>query len=146
MVIAAFTAYFTNNLLVFETIGPLIMWFLFIGLIDGAYRGAQENIVGGESKSERQITGGNKNFAGIALAVVALGVVYFINFLPSKAAYYQYHGYNYYDYKKDDNRNPLRSIISFKEALRIWSPYNWNIKRDYALVTAEMYFYTSKYI
>ncbi len=146
MVIAAFTAYFTNNLLVFETIGPLIMWFLFIGLIDGAYRGAQENIVGGESKSERQITGGNKNFAGIALAVVALGLVYFINFLPSKAAYYQYHGYNYYDYKKDDNRNPLRSIISFKEALRIWSPYNWNIKRDYALVTAEMYFYTPELV
>jgi O-antigen ligase/tetratricopeptide (TPR) repeat protein len=146
MVVAALAVYFTNNLFVFETIGPLIMWFLFIGLIDGLYRGDQENIVGGESKHERQITVSNKNFAGIVLAVAAVGLVYFINFLPSKAAYYQYQGFNYYDYKNYDNKNPLRSILNFKEALRIWSPYNWNIKRDYALVTAEMYFYNPEIV
>lgn len=135
--IVLLASYLVNNLFVFETIGPLTMWFLFIGLLDGLYR---SEIPSGDpgigfKESARKING-NLLFEGIILAIISAVLAYSINFLPAKAANYQYHGFNYYDHQL-----PLQSIASFKEALRFWSPYNWNIKRDYALAVSEMYFY-----
>jgi len=127
--IAAAGAYIVRNIFIFETLGPLLMWGLFLGVIDALYVSQKKEF---SVPSPRSISWG-------ALGLVFLPAVlllYFINIRSIQASNHQFWGFNYFLHGK-----PLAAIQSFKRGLEMWSPYGWNLKRDYASVVTEAYFY-----
>jgi tetratricopeptide (TPR) repeat protein len=130
VVIAAGVAYITRNLFVFETIGPLMMWFLMIGFM-----------IASEGRGEAgapspQVSRARIRALVAAAAVVALVPAYLLNILSMEASYYQYWGFQHFI-----RGRITHAIESFRRATSMWSPYTWNLKRDYAAAVAEAYFY-----
>jgi O-antigen ligase/Flp pilus assembly protein TadD len=130
VMIAAGIAYAARNFFVFETIGPLLMWALALGAVDGEY--AREGGAHPHPAVARRI----RAFPLCAGAFLALAAVYFINILSLVASHYQFLGFSYFL-----RNRPQAAIENFRRALDAWSPYTWNLKRDYATAVAEAYFY-----
>ncbi|MBI2623762.1 MAG: tetratricopeptide repeat protein [Candidatus Liptonbacteria bacterium] len=130
--IAAGIAYAARNLFVFETLGPLLMWGLFLGCADGFFAHREDTSVPHANSPDKRIP------ARIVWAAVAVAAVpiYVVNVLSLQASHYQFWGFNYFV-----NNRPQQAIESFRKALTVWSPYTWNLKRDYATAVAEAYFY-----
>ncbi len=135
--------YLVRNIFIFETIGPLIMFFILAGFIDGFYRMNKA----GEEKSEQKpgldLKKGRDEpdmFAKNAMiGIILLGGViwiYVLNVNSMIANNLQYWGFGNFV-----QSNPTVALANFKKAIGIWSPYRWNIQRDYAAAVAENYFY-----
>ncbi|MBI2888316.1 MAG: tetratricopeptide repeat protein [Candidatus Liptonbacteria bacterium] len=129
VLIAAGIAYAARNFFVFETLGPLLMWGVILGLADGWYAHGETPHA---SATPRKIP---LHMAGAAVAI-ALVPIYLLNILPLTMSHYQFLGFNYFL-----NNRPQPAIESFRRALAVWSPYAWSLKRDYATAVAEAYFY-----
>jgi tetratricopeptide (TPR) repeat protein/O-antigen ligase len=133
--LAFWFAYMGRNFFVFETIGLILALVLWLGYLDFRYRQHNARAI--------SVVDSKKSFnqpvplpALILTALVVFFPVYFLNYLSGVASYYQYYGFT--NYVK--NKFP-QAIASFRSANTIWSPYDWNFKRDYARATAEAYFY-----
>ncbi len=134
LAIAAAGAYVVQNLFLFETIGPLLLWAVYMGLVDAAYAEEKEGKVSG-SKS---VLPSSRVSLGAALAAFlpAAFFVYFINIQSVIASSYQFWGFNYFL-----NNRPEEAIKSFMQGISLWGPYRWNMERDYAIAVAQAYFY-----
>ncbi|MFA6354666.1 MAG: O-antigen ligase family protein [Candidatus Paceibacterota bacterium] len=143
VVIVLVFGYFIRNLFLFETIGPLIMFFVTTGFIDGFYRMSKEVEEKKEQRPGFDFKKGRDEpdiFAkNVMIGIVLLGGVvwvYVLNVNSLIANKLQYQGMN--DFIQN---NPGGALESFKKAIDIWSPYRWNVQRDYAAAVAENYFY-----
>lgn len=132
LLIGALASYLVRSVFVFDTLGPLMMLYLLAGIVEGLRRGEHETAA---PATPRRFVLEDKLLAG---GVVAMGflLAYVVNILSLKATYYQYYGFRYFV-----TNRPEQAIASFKRAIAIWSPYRWNLKRDYAAAVAEAYFY-----
>jgi tetratricopeptide (TPR) repeat protein len=112
------------------------MFFLIAGLMGGIYYGEQVSDTEGRDFKKNQSLSEGQKFLGGVLAVALIIPIYFINWNGLRTNHYQFLGFNYFVQK-----NPEKGLESFKKAIEIWTPWRWNIKRDYAAVVAENYFY-----
>ncbi|MCR4328072.1 MAG: tetratricopeptide repeat protein [Patescibacteria group bacterium] len=131
IMVAAIVAYIVRSLFVFETIGPLLMLYLVIGLTDGMRVREKSDASVLEEGNVRVSQG--MLVAGVVAVIIPL---YGVNILSFQASHYQFLGFNSFS-----NGHPTVAIQNFKKALNNWSPYRWNLKRDYATAVAEAYFY-----
>jgi len=134
-VVAALASNFVHNFFVFETLGPLLIFYVLAGVVDGEYRNLKLNGVK-EAIFQKPPEHFHK-YVVCAAAAVALIILYFVNFLTAQAAYHEF-----WAFQNLVNNRVTEGIYDFKQSsFAIWSPYNWNIKRDYAIAVAEAYFY-----
>jgi len=145
--IAAFAAYAIQNLFIFDTLGPAMMLYLFIGLVDGEYGGergvaspnaretSSSNARSGANAGSRGVDKVNAGVVGV-FAAVALAIIYFLNVQTTSAAYYEYWGFQYLA-----NGRIQAGIDYFKSTLGVWSPYHYDFAKDYATAMSEAYFY-----
>lgn len=133
--VSSVVSYCVSQFFIFETIGPLLMLYIFFGATDGAFR----------EKSGEVMTDGNYVWNGSstkispvivsAALIVALIPVYAVNFKSFMAANYQYEAF-----QNLLNQNISVSLRYFEDSIKTWSPYSWNFKRDYAIAVAGQYF------
>ena len=136
-VTAAAIAYAVRSLFVFDTIGPLLIFFLLLGVTNKQFRAeAERNAVPANSHSRFSASDRRWVFAGVLIPIFL--VIYFININSLKATYHQYWGFVNFV-----NKQPQKAIDHLHRAVDIWTPYTWAIKRDYAAVIAENYFYNN---
>ncbi len=134
ILIAAGIAYAARNFFVFETLGPLLMWGIVLGLADGWY-------AHGETPRASAMPRKIPLYMADAAVVIASVPIYFLNILPLTMSHYQFLGFNYFL-----NNRPEQAVQSFRRAFTVWSPYAWGLKRDYAIAVAEAYFYNPERI
>ncbi len=132
--LAAIVAYLVQNLFLFDTLGPALMFFALFGYMDGYYAKSSEERP--EKEAQTRIP---TKVSGLMLAVcalVALVFAYQFNFLTVEASYYEWRAFNDFFGGKQQN-----AIEDFKTTLSIWSPYRWNFGRDFAANVIMAYFY-----
>jgi O-antigen ligase/tetratricopeptide (TPR) repeat protein len=136
-VLAMTVGYLIQNIFLFDTIGTWLMFFLITGLVGGIYYGdSYSEDVEKKDFRKNQTLGEGQKFLGVVLVIAAIIPIYFINWNGLRTNHYQFLGFNYFVQK-----NPEKGLEVFKKAIQIWTPWRWNIKRDYAAVVAENYFY-----
>jgi O-antigen ligase len=137
--IASIAAYMVRSVFIFDTLGPLIMLYLVLGLVLGMERMAREKVARADGSAgtfaEPVAAESDTVIAGGAL-LAALIVAYFVNVTSLVATYHQYYGFKYFTANK-----PTEAIASFRKAVDAWTPYKWNLERDYAAAVSEAYFY-----
>lgn len=146
--IAAIVAYIVQGLFLFDTLGPVLIFFMLFGFIDGAYgenvKKESGKIIPDQPPQQRQnptaaghfAFGGVNNFVVIVGLIVAFALVYQLNILTVKASYYEWLAYN--DFL---GGNQEKGIEDFKTAMDTPSPYSWNFGRDFAASVITNYFY-----
>lgn len=134
--LSSLAAYITGQLFIFETIGPLLMLYLFFGMTDGAFRTNSQAIFFRNADRKNGAPEGNVSlvFVGIG-AALGLAILYIVNFQSLLASYYQYDGFQEFL-----QQNIFLGLRSFEKSDSTWSPYSWNFKRDYAIAVAGQYF------
>ena len=135
VVISTLIAYLVRSVFIFDTLGPLLMLFLFFGVVDGAYR-TETNVMAPGVRADGTGSGLARGWLPWFLLGVALIFTYVVNIQSLQASYHQYWGFIDFVRKK-----PSQAISEFHAALDSWSPYHWAFARDYAAVIAENYFY-----
>lgn len=134
--LSSLVAYIAGQFFIFETIGPLLMLYLFLGITDGFFRTNPKAIFSLGMDKERDAPGRKASFVLVgSCAAVALVPLYAVNVQSLFASYYQYMGFQ--ELLRQDIFLGLRS---FEKAVLTWSPYSWNFKRDYAIAVAGQYF------
>lgn len=151
LMLASLAAYLTRSAFVFDTIGPLLMLYLLIGVFEGrrvlalgseaanARTGRMEavSVPAGSSKKLFPHSARTKDKLIVGAVLVAgLSAAYYLNILGILATRHQYYGFKYFIANK-----PNEAIASFKKAINTPSPYAWALKRDYAAAMSEAYFY-----
>lgn len=134
--IAFLVAYVVRGAFLFETLGPLLAFFLFLGWIDNQHKKETFSIKGVESHDK--IDSKNKNF-GLALSICLISVfvlIYTFSITSWRANHGVYKGFIYLTANR-----AAEAIQNFKEAVGIWSPYRWFLQRDYAAAMTENFFY-----
>lgn len=136
---AAVAGYIARSLFIFDTIGPALALYIFLGYVDAEFRersiNVTENIT--ESESEGNIAEERVSFVKIIPVIIfSIAFAYFVNIRVMKASNFHFRGFTYMARGDVD-----ASIENFRSALNIWNPYAWNFVRDYAAVIAETYFY-----
>lgn len=134
IVLAALAGFVVRNLFIFDTLGPMLMFYTLAGLVDGEHK-ARAPKIGDRTASER-FSAPQLWFAGATFAVVAV-TAYTINIPSMKASYYEYKAYNSLIRKP----TVAKGVGYFDKALALWSPYRWNFARDFAAAVSEAYFY-----
>lgn len=134
--ISGIAAYVVGQAFFFETIGPLLMLYIFFGATDGAFREnagdiSERAVPSGQHPGNAKVHGA---VLGLCLAAAAVPV-YAINFQSLKASYYQYEGFRQFI-----SQDIFIGLGSFEDSINTWSPYSWNFKRDYAIAVAGQYF------
>ncbi len=134
--IAALVSYVVGQSFFFETIGPLLMFYLFFGATNGSFREKPAEVAGGND-SAGQFSGGSRISGAVLGSCLALAAVpvYAVNIQSLMASYHQYEGF-----QKFLSQDIFFGLRSFENAGNIWSPYSWNFKRDYAIAVAGQYF------
>lgn len=125
------TAYLVRSFFVFDTIGPILMLYLFMSFTSV--------LVLVEFHKNKEVGSREKRFNPWILsflAVLVLVVVYSLNIKPMVAANDQFWGFNYFVQNK-----PNLAIEKFSKAIEAPTPYSYYFKRDYATALAETYFY-----
>jgi tetratricopeptide (TPR) repeat protein len=137
MLFAGAVAYFVRNIFVFDTIGPLLLFYVLIGFADGEYR-IEKELRQSALSAKTPRDGFKKIPIGVItfLCLIAFVIAYFINVTTLKASYRQFWGFQYFNQNKPD-----KAIQSFRSAIKTWNPYVWSLKRDYAAAISEAYFY-----
>jgi O-antigen ligase/tetratricopeptide (TPR) repeat protein len=134
--IAAIVAFVIQDFFIFDTLGPALMFYLFIGLIDGKYKSnygvAAESGVKNKNVEKNRVNGG----LVACSAAAALAIIYFVNIQTVSAAYYEYWGFQYLA-----NSRVPEGVGHFRSALNEWSPYHFDFAKDYATAMAQAYFY-----
>ena len=125
---AAVVAYLVRSFFVFDTIGPLMMFFICVGIIDGQY----ESVIRAHKKRDRVI---DPPPAYLLILLPFMAMAYLVNLVSIEAASYQFRAFQVFVKGK-----PVEAIGNFRTAIEPWSPYQWNLKRDYATAVAEAYF------
>ncbi|MBI4085385.1 MAG: O-antigen ligase family protein [Candidatus Liptonbacteria bacterium] len=133
---AMLASYAVSQLFFFETIGPLLMMFLFLGATNGAFREKSGDIAAIRNISQKNAvpTKISPAVAGVCL-VAAFVPVYFVNINSLKASNHLYNGFQNFLHQ-----DIFRGLGDFEKAAATWSPYSWNFKRDYAIAVASQYF------
>lgn len=134
--LASVVSYVSGQFFFFETIGPLLMLYLFLGATDGAFREKSEEII--ETAENFEKFNGKNKISGAVLGtclVLAVIPVYTVNIQSLMASHYQYDGFQNFL-----NQEIFLGLRSFNTSISIWSPYSWNFKRDYAIAVAGQYF------
>ncbi len=135
-------AYFIQNLVIFDTIGTYLMFFLVLAYIDVRYKGSPNAILGGPASDREEAGpphGGERSsssrvpFAYPAL-VVSLIPIFFLNWPMVYAAGREYWGPNYYL-----NKLPAESVSALNEALAAGTPYRDDIRLTFANVVKGAY-------
>ncbi|MEN9341756.1 MAG: hypothetical protein RIQ54_12 [Candidatus Parcubacteria bacterium] len=134
--VALLFAYMGRNFFVFETLGLILAFVLWLAYLDFRYRHQKGDLASSSVGSRKSFIQSVPVPAVLLAAGIVFFPVYFINYVSGVASYYQYYGFTYYV----KNKFP-QAIASFRFANALWSPYDWNFKRDYARATAEAYFY-----
>ncbi|MEK7193218.1 MAG: O-antigen ligase family protein [Patescibacteria group bacterium] len=138
-IVALIIAYIVHDFFVFDTLGPLLMFFLILGWLEGSYVDARQaaRTTPREEKKNTYVReqGVLKHGIGYGLLCAALIMAYMVNVRALSAGYYQALGF------VTTGKNPLQGIHFFEKAVSIREPYQWNIERDFATVTSEAYFY-----
>ncbi|MEK6820859.1 MAG: O-antigen ligase family protein, partial [archaeon] len=137
MIAAALIAYLARSFFVFDTLGPLLIFYLLIGFIGGNLKDIE---IQGLNNNQQKLEKSNNNDKGVIMVsgamLISLFLVYVLNINVMRAGYYQYLGFTSFVKSK-----PKLAIESFKKGIEVWTPYAWDFKRDYAAVVAENYFY-----
>ncbi len=133
MAAVAFAAYFIRNLFVFDTIGPLLLLYLFMGATDAKYGNKKEQNARIPSSSPNPATGQFVLGASV-LAVIALSLGVSLPTLAS--AYHQRNGFQYFLQDKMPE-----AIAEFKKGIDGWSMYRDGYAKDYARAIADAFFY-----
>lgn len=134
--LAFLAAYVVRGLFLFETLGPLLAFFLFLAWIDSQYK--KEDRTAGKAV-ENSISKSQLKSFGVVLAVCLAAVflkIYLFSISSWRANHAEYLGFNYFAANR-----PQEAILSFRKAVEIWSPYRWFVQRDYAAALTERYFY-----
>ncbi len=133
IVVAIVVSYSVRNLFVFETLGPLLILFLLLGLVDGAYRRGSENTTARPKGNSRGAHSFSSPWPGL---VVGLMVAYGMFVIPLQATYHQFWGFHLFIRNQSQ-----KAVESFEKAIALPTPYRWNIQRDYAAAITQAYFY-----
>ncbi|MDP3948807.1 MAG: O-antigen ligase family protein, partial [bacterium] len=131
--VAAFIAYFIRNLFVFDTIGPLFLFYLFMSATDAKYTDKTEQKSSSFSRKRESMTGQFVLGASV-LAVIALSLGVSLPTLAS--AYHQRNGFQYFL----QNKIP-EAIGEFKKGIDGRSMYRDGYVRDYARTVTDAFFY-----
>ncbi len=135
---AVIAGYFIRSLFIFDTLGPALMLYLFMGLVDGRYSKdvVEETVFSGTPPAEKY--GAVKiNSAAAAFGVIlALVAAYEINLPTAQASYYEFFGFVNISHDR-----VKKGIEDFKTSLSFPSPYRWNFVRDFSAVISQTYFY-----
>ncbi len=129
---AAYAAYMVQNLFFFDTLGALLMFFVLLGYVLGQvplpYADKQKSL---SSPVFRRTVYGSAWAAGLMAA-------YLVNAPVLRAAYYQNLG------SVILIAHPQEGFAAWERAVRIREPYQWAVKRDFALTVAELYYQGSE--
>ncbi|MBI4087282.1 MAG: O-antigen ligase family protein [Candidatus Liptonbacteria bacterium] len=134
IITAALAAYFVRSIFIFDTVGPALMLYTFLGLVDGWSRE--------ESVEEKKFGNGQGKkiplFALLPATLIALFVLYQINMPTVRASRLEYDAFT------DLSRGrPLQGIENFKKILALPTPYRWNFARDFSSAISTAYFYNN---
>ncbi|MBS3903275.1 MAG: O-antigen ligase family protein [Anaplasmataceae bacterium] len=127
---ALYAAYAIHLLFVFETIGPLLTWFLLLAWIDALYQNQNKEVSSHKSKNLKEKGG----VVVVGFLAVCLAGQYFISYRPAVASYYQALGFSFIESR------PQEALEYFDYAASIEQPLRWVIQRDYAALVAQSYF------
>lgn len=146
---ALLVGYIVHGAFLFETLGTMLLVFLVAGIVDGAYRARREavgtleeaSLAHPEAKefpatSREPEPGVLRKRLALGAALVAVIPIYFVNIPSLAASYYQAQGFRYYA-----QQSHFQSRTSFKKAITLRNPYLADIKKDYAIMVAGVYFY-----
>jgi tetratricopeptide (TPR) repeat protein len=125
----AIAAYFVRSLFIFDTLGPAMMLYLFLGFIDGHV--AQHPAEPRPHGVKQTVHPG----AVLAALVPAMVLLWELNVTALSASHYQFLGY------KQLGDNPQKGIADFRQATEGWNPYQWEFIRDNVNTIAQAYFY-----
>lgn len=130
--IVAFAAYFVQNLFVFDVIGPLLMFYLFMSATAGGcvQDGGKEH--GPKTESN---TASAQFILGIAV-LIALIMTFTVSLPTLFAAGHQRNGFVYFL----KNKAP-EGIAEFREGISGWSMYRDGFAKDYARAVADGFYY-----
>lgn len=132
---AILAAYIVGTLFIFETLGPLLIFFLLFGLTHQRYLAYRASLSLGGGRNNASPLLGLPRAGLYSLAVLAVIPLVFIDIQVMRASNYQYHGFITFQ------RNPVLATSHFKKAISLGGPYAWNLQRDYAAAISEAYFY-----
>lgn len=137
---AALAGFLVRSVFIFDTLGPALMFYLFLGYADGEYAAWRDrkSAIPAAGAPLRSRPARPTRAPGYAYALIGAGAIaaYIANVPTLQASYYEFLAYQRFVKGKPD-----LAIEYFKKALAKGGPYRWNVARDYAAATAEGYFY-----
>lgn len=130
--VAALSAYIARSIFVFDTTGPLLGLVLVAGFAAGGSMAGVPSEAASHAKRRipASVVGG--------AVVASLALIYALNISTVIASGEQFWGFGYFT-----NGRPVLAIKSFRSAIERWTPYRWNLERDYAAAITEAYFNNS---
>lgn len=134
IVFASITAYFVRSIFIFDTIGPALMLYVLIGLVDGWSRTELSPAANASRDS-------NKNekiglLPASLVVIVSSLAIYQINIPTLEAAHLAWRAFGNLAHGR-----PLVGVENFRNALDLPSPYRWNFARDFSAAISTAYFY-----
>ncbi|MBF0315933.1 MAG: O-antigen ligase family protein [Oligoflexia bacterium] len=128
IMLGLWVAYFVRSLVIFDTIGTYLMFFLVAAWMDTRYRQQR-----GELPQQHGNHSSARMMPWIALALVAIPI-YFVNWRMVYASYLEHSAANYYLLKR-----PQESLALFQEALEQNSIYRDYTMENFASVVKQSY-------
>lgn len=131
---AIIVAYLVRSAVVFDTLGPAVMFYLVLAWVDGhsaVYVAAPTN---DKNKKPTFSTSGGVLAAVLVPAAV---VAYFFNATAFSAVARAWDGHENLQILNDSGAG----IAAFEDATTVPSVYQWDLVRDYASTVAQAYFY-----
>lgn len=121
---AMLISYFSQNLFVFDTVGTYLMFFVVLGFIDYQY---QKTVLSAkEVRAAGSINDKNLKVVTLILILISLVPIYY-SYAIFSGAQAEYWGVNYML-----NRLPESSLLSFRQAVTIPTPYLNDIEQHFA--------------
>jgi len=134
---ATLLSYLIQNVVIFDTIGTYLMFFLVIGFVDYCFSSLKSESELSETKTEflnkprktKKLT----SAVSVILVIIFLLPVYFLNWQILRSSYYYYWGFNYLK-----NGFIQAADLSWQKALQIKSPYLDDVRKDFASFNQEV--------
>jgi O-antigen ligase len=134
IVVALMVAYVVRSLVIFDTIGPLLMFYLLIGFIPAAHEpAATPNMGKDKSRNGEKVSPA----VLVAAAIPAAILIYALNISTLYASYHAYLGH----LELQIEGNTPAAMADFRTSVDTWEPNQWEFTRDYANTLAQAYFY-----
>jgi O-antigen ligase/tetratricopeptide (TPR) repeat protein len=143
VMLAVVIAYFIRSLVIFDTIGPVLMLYLLAGWIDGAWQSEQRPGGHGGGAEKAVSKGGNpprvvpKGGIVAAALIGAVIVAYTLNGTAMAASSLAWQGHEDLQLAND----PSSGLAAFRQDAATWNVYQWDFIRDYSNTVAQAYFY-----